>query len=94
LFIPKGAVCILNAWLLNRDPEIYGEEAAHFNPARPLDANGDIALGPLDTNEEGHFSYGFGRRACIDRHVANNFHFIGIGIVLWAAKFEQKKDES
>jgi cytochrome P450 len=94
MFIPKGTVCIPNIWLLNRDPEIYGEDAAHFNPARHLDANGDIAPGPPDTKEEGHFSYGFGRRACIGRHVANNSLFIDIAIVLWAAKFERKKDAS
>jgi len=44
MFIPKGTVCIANVWHLNRDPEIYGEDAAHFNPARHLDANGNTVL--------------------------------------------------
>ena len=39
MFIPKGAICIANAWHMNHDPEIYGESAAHFNPARYLDTN-------------------------------------------------------
>jgi cytochrome P450 len=94
MFIPKGTVCIANVWHLNRDPEIYGEDAAHFNPARHLDADGNIVPGPPDTKEEGHVTYGFGRRLCVGRHVANNSLFIDIAILLWAMKIERKKDAS
>ena len=94
MFIPKGTVCIANVWHLNRDPEIYGEDAAHFNPARHLDANGDVAPGPPDTKEESHVTYGFGRRLCVGRHVANNSLFIDIAILLWATNIERKKDAS
>jgi cytochrome P450 len=94
MFIPKGTVCIANVWHLNRDPEIYGEDAAHFNPARHLDADGNIIPGPPDTKEESHFTYGFGRRLCVGRHVANNSLFIDIAILLWATKMERKKDAS
>ncbi|KAI0248586.1 cytochrome P450 [Lactifluus subvellereus] len=94
MFIPKGTICVANVWHLNRDPEIYGEDAGHFNPARHLDANGDIAPGPPDTKEEGHVTYGFGRRFCVGRHVANNSLFIDIAITLWATKIERKKDAS
>jgi cytochrome P450 len=94
MFIPKGAICIANVWHLNRDPEIYGEDAAHFNPARHLDANGQIAPGPPDTKEESHVTYGFGRRLCVGRHVANNSLFIDIAILLWATTIERKKDAS
>ncbi|KAI9511326.1 cytochrome P450 [Russula earlei] len=92
MFIPKGTICISNIWQINRDPEIYGENAAHFDPTRHLDANGDIAPGPSDSKEEGHFSYGFGRRECPGRHVANSSLFIEIAITLWASKIERKKD--
>ena len=94
MFIPKGTVCIANVWHLNRDPEIYGEDAGHFNPARHLDTDGNIAPGPPDTKEESHFTYGFGRRLCVGRHVANNSLFIDIAILLWATKMERKKDAS
>ena len=43
MFIPKGTICIANVWLMNRDPEIYGENSGDFDPARYLDAVGDIA---------------------------------------------------
>jgi cytochrome P450 len=94
MFIPKGTICIPNVWHMNHDPEIYGEDAAEFNPARYLDANGDVLPGPSDTKEEGHFSYGFGRRICPGRHIANNSAFIDISMMLWASKIERKKDES
>jgi cytochrome P450 len=94
MFIPKGTICIPNVWHMNLDPDIYGEDAAHFNPARYLDGNGDVAPGPSETKEEGHVAYGFGRRRCPGRHVANNSLFIDIAIVLWSSKIEGKKDAS
>ncbi|KAI9443308.1 cytochrome P450 [Lactarius indigo] len=92
MFIPKGTICIANVWHLNRDPDIYGEDAGHFNPARHLDAKGEVAPGPPDTKEESHVTYGFGRRLCVGRHVANNSLFIDIAILLWTLKIERKKD--
>jgi cytochrome P450 len=94
MFIPKGTICIPNIWLMNRDPEVYGENAAQFEPARHLDANGNIASALPDTKDEGHVSYGFGRRECPGRHVANNSLFINMAIILWAMKIERKKDAS
>jgi cytochrome P450 len=93
MFIPKGTICLPNVWQMNRDPEIYGEDAAQFNPARYLDANDKSAPRPSH-KEDGHFSYGFGRRICLGRHLANNSLFIDIAIMLWAGKIERKKDAS
>jgi cytochrome P450 len=92
MFIPKGTVCLPNVWHINHDPETYGDNAAHFEPARYLDANGEIACGPSDAKEEGHVSYGFGRRLCVGRHAANNSLFINMAVLLWATKIERKKD--
>ena len=90
-FIPKGTVCVANVWCLNRDPEIYGPDAEHFNPARHLDESGQIARGPVDTKEEGHATYGFGRRICVGRHLANNSLFINMATILWALRIERAK---
>jgi len=94
MFIPKGTICIANVWLMNRDPEIYGENSGDFDPARYLDAGGDIAPSLPYTKDEGHVSYGFGRRQCAGMHLANNSLFINIAVMLWATKIERKKDES
>ncbi|KAH8984447.1 cytochrome P450 [Lactarius akahatsu] len=58
----------------NLDPDTYGEDATHFNPARHLYANGEIAPGPPDAKEKGHFAYDF----------ANNSLFINIPTALGA----------
>ncbi|KAF8546953.1 cytochrome P450, partial [Imleria badia] len=91
-FIPAGTIVITNVWHLNRDPEIYGADAVHFNPARHLDGKGQVSPGPIDSKEEGHFTYGFGRRICVGRHVANNSLFIDIAMVLWAMNIEPATD--
>ncbi|KAH8993711.1 cytochrome P450 [Lactarius akahatsu] len=43
--------------------------------------------------EEGHISYGFGRRVYPGKHVANNSLFIDIAMMLWACNIEAGKDE-
>ena len=93
MFIPKGTVMIPNIWHLNRDPKIYGADAAQFNPERFLNTNGDLAPCPPDTKEEGHVSYGFGRRICVGKHIANDSLFIEVAMTLWACNIEPGKDE-
>jgi len=93
MFIPKGSMMIANVWNLNRDPEIYGADAAHFNPARFLDTKGEVTSCAPETKEEGHVTYGFGRRVCVGKHVANNSLFIDFAMMLWACRIEPGKDE-
>lgn len=92
MFIPKGSMMIANVWHLNRDPEIYGADAAHFNPARFLNASGEVISCAPETKEEGHVTYGFGRRGCVGKHVANNSLFIDFAMMLWACTIEPGKD--
>ncbi|KAI0269698.1 cytochrome P450 [Russula aff. rugulosa BPL654] len=91
MFIPKGTICLPNAWHMNRDPEIFGKNTEDFDPARYLDASGSMAP---DFKKDGHFSYGFGSRICVGRHMADNALFINIAILLWAMKIERMKDAS
>jgi cytochrome P450 len=91
MFIPKDTVCITNVWHMNHDPELFGENTEHFDPGRYLDAS---APGMSDIKEQGHFSYGFGRRNCVGRYMADNSVFINIAVLLWATKIERKKDAS
>ena len=94
MFIPKGTICLPNVWYMNRDPEIYGENAANFDPARHLDSGGKVTSRESGAKGDGHLSYGFGRRVCVGRHMANNSLFINIAVLLWATKIERKKDAS
>ncbi|TFY59670.1 hypothetical protein EVG20_g7697 [Dentipellis fragilis] len=88
MFIPKGTICLPNVWLIHSDPELYGPDAASFNPARYLDDAGRLKPGLVAE----HLSYGSGRRICVGQHVANNMLFINFAIILWALKIERNKD--
>ncbi|KAN0124435.1 cytochrome P450 [Russula decolorans] len=94
MFIPKGTICLANAWHMNRDPEIFGRNTEEFDPGRYLDASGGISPSGSELKKDGHFSYGFGSRICVGRHMADNALFINITIMLWAMNFERKKNAS
>jgi cytochrome P450 len=94
MFIPKGAMCFVNLWKCHHDPAFYGDDAASFNPERFLDAHGGIVPGPADTRDEGHCAYGFGRRVCVGKQLANNSLFIAIATILWAASLERVRNDS
>ncbi|KAJ7121823.1 cytochrome P450 [Mycena crocata] len=96
-YIPKGTICIPNAWAMNKDPEVYGPDVNEYKPQRYLDKNGKLAPLPpalSDTKDEGHVSYGFGRRICVGRHVANNSLFIDMAYILWALTISPLKDNN
>jgi cytochrome P450 len=94
MFIPKGSIMMANVWSLNRDPEIYGADAVHFNPARFLDTSSEVISLAPESKEEGHVTYGFGRRICVARHIANNSLFIDITMALWACTIKPAKDNN
>ncbi|KAI0293106.1 cytochrome P450, partial [Russula brevipes] len=94
MFIPKGTICAANLWQCHHDPAFYGDDAASFNPERFLDRNSKLVPGPAETRDDGHFTYGFGRRACVGKHMANDSLFIAMATVLWAARLERAQDES
>ncbi|PPQ78648.1 hypothetical protein CVT25_010543 [Psilocybe cyanescens] len=91
-FIPKGTAVFPHIWLMNRDPNIYGQDAEDFNPDRFIDEQGGLIPAIADTKDvrfdliaEGHVSYGFGLRLCPGRHYANDTLFITFARLLWAA---------
>ncbi|KAI0060310.1 cytochrome P450 [Artomyces pyxidatus] len=94
MFIPKGTICFANVVQCNNDPDVYGADYMQFRPERHLDSDGNIAPGPPNTKDEGHVMYGFGRRICVGRHVANDSLFIDFATVLWTLNLEAAKDAS
>jgi len=93
MFIPKGAICMPNTWHCNHDKAVFGEDADEFRPERHLDANnGELLPGPLETNQGGHVTFGFGRRICVGKELALESLFINIARVLWAATLERPRD--
>jgi cytochrome P450 len=93
MYIPKGTICIANAWHCNRDREVFGEDADEFRPGRHLDEKGELLPGPFQTSRAGHVSLGFGRRTCLGKDLANESLFINTTRILWAAKLERALDK-
>jgi len=93
MYIPKGAMCIPNLWHCNHDRAVFGEDAAEFRPERHLDEHGELLPGPVETYQAGHVGFGFGRRICVGKDLANESLFINTVRTLWAAKLARPRDE-
>ena len=94
MFIPKGATYIANVWQCNHDRAVFGDDADEFRPERHLGDDGEPIPGPKETNQEGHVSFGFGRRVCVGRHLANESLFIHTARILWASTLKCAQDEN
>jgi len=88
MFIPKGTICLQNMRVLNFDPEVFGHNAAEFDPFRYLDEKGQVKT-LIEGREEGHMSFGFGRRVCPGRYVAEGTLSIDFATLLWGMRFER-----
>ncbi|KAJ8514323.1 hypothetical protein ONZ45_g8132 [Pleurotus djamor] len=83
--IPKESIIIANVWGLNHDPDVYGDDSYEFRPERFLDSEGKIMTPTaVDTKDEGHVTFGFGRRVCVGRYIANSNLLIQMASILWA----------
>ncbi|KAJ3757815.1 cytochrome P450 [Lentinula raphanica] len=91
-FLPKDTICFSNIWSMHHDTKLYGDDAEHFNPNRFINGDGRVDSSIEDTKDEGHFSFGFGKRICVGRHVANNTMFINIACLLWAFNITAESD--
>ncbi|KEF51439.1 uncharacterized protein A1O9_12588 [Exophiala aquamarina CBS 119918] len=65
-FLPPGTIVGINAWVLHRDPRIFGRDAEVWNPQRWIDAD-TAQLRRMDAHL---FSFGAGKRTCLGRHIA------------------------
>ncbi|KAI9443590.1 cytochrome P450 [Lactarius indigo] len=91
MFIPKGTICLQNMRMLNFNPEVFGSNAMDFDPSRYLDEKGQVKA-VMVGREEGHMSFGFGRRMCPGRFVAEGTLAIDLATLLWAMRFERGED--
>ncbi|KAH7905306.1 cytochrome P450 [Hygrophoropsis aurantiaca] len=69
-YIPKGAIVVPNVWAMTHDENKY-PNASQFKPERFLNAKGEL------NDDTVTLGYGFGRRICPGRHLAD--------ASLWAA---------
>ncbi|WYZ44616.1 hypothetical protein EsH8_VII_001052 [Colletotrichum jinshuiense] len=71
-FIPKEAILLANIWHFTHDPKVYHEPMT-FNPERFLSSEGHEP-----ETDPGKFVFGFGRRICPGRILAENSLFLTI----------------
>jgi cytochrome P450 len=86
--IPKGTVCLPNISVLNFDTEVFGANAVDFDPSRYL-AEKDRVNTFIEGRDDGHLSFGFGRRVCPGKYVAEGTLTIDFATLLWAMRFER-----
>jgi len=88
MFIPKGTICVPNAFHCNHDRSVFGEDADDFRPERHVGEEGELMSGRLKADQGGHVTFGFGRRICVGKELALESLFITTARILWAAKLE------
>jgi cytochrome P450 len=87
-FIPKGTMVMPNFWAITRDESIY-HEPERFNPERFFDADGSLNG---DTVVE--YAFGFGRRACPGKHMADSILWLTLACLLSVFNLSKAKDDN
>ncbi|KAF7365161.1 O-methylsterigmatocystin oxidoreductase [Mycena venus] len=84
-FIPKGATVISNIWAMTRDESVF-PEPNRFNPDRFFTADGKL------NDDDTVLAFGFGRRVCAGRHLADTTVWATIVSVLSTFNITKAKD--
>ncbi|KZP18888.1 cytochrome P450 [Athelia psychrophila] len=86
-YIPAGTVVIPNTWAVLNDERTYSDPFT-FNPGR------FIADGRLDSSvRDTEAAFGYGRRICPGRHMAQGSIWLNIGCILTCFNIEKPVDE-
>ncbi|KAI0628180.1 cytochrome P450 [Trametes polyzona] len=87
-FIPKGSIMIANTWAISRDPAVYPDPEA-FRPERFLDGD-KPSSGARDPYS---YIFGFGRRICPGRYLADASLFLTCASTLHAFQISPPVDD-
>ncbi|KAN0086124.1 Cytochrome P450 [Tylopilus felleus] len=85
-YIPNGAIVVVNVWAISRDKARY-PDGDKFIPERFLNAEG-----VLTEDDPSDFVFGFGRRICPGRYVADASLWSAIATMLATLDFNLAKD--
>ncbi|OAX41581.1 cytochrome P450 [Rhizopogon vinicolor AM-OR11-026] len=85
-FIPQGVVVMANVWAMTHDPEKY-PSPDEFKPERFLHDDGSL------TSDTMPLGFGWGRRICVGRHVADAALWIVIASFLSTFSVHKALDE-
>uniref|UniRef100_A0A0W0F0L2 Cytochrome P450 n=1 Tax=Moniliophthora roreri TaxID=221103 RepID=A0A0W0F0L2_MONRR len=84
-FLPKGTTVIGNVWAITRDPRTYPDPES-FIPERFLNEDG------TPNDDDMSLIFGFGRRICPGRHVANSTTWLAMVSLLTLFDIQKTKD--
>ncbi|KIL66933.1 hypothetical protein M378DRAFT_355739 [Amanita muscaria Koide BX008] len=84
-FIPKGANVFANVWAISRDEIVYPDPEA-FRPERFFKNDGTLK------DDNVMYLFGFGRRICPGRHLADSVIWLTIASVLATFNISKAKD--
>ncbi|KAL0063234.1 hypothetical protein AAF712_009836 [Marasmius tenuissimus] len=85
-YIPKGSLVMGNIWAITRDERRYGPDTDAFKPERFFGADGKL------NDDNLIVAFGFGRRVCAGRHLADAVVWLTIATVLACFKINKPKD--
>ncbi|OSX61398.1 hypothetical protein POSPLADRAFT_1145520 [Postia placenta MAD-698-R-SB12] len=90
--IPKGSTVVGNIWAIHMDPVRYPDPSA-FKPERFYNPDGKLnwASGP-DTHNRDHYIFGWGRRFCSGKYVAEASLFIVLSRLIWGFELHAASD--
>lgn len=65
-FVPGGAIVGVNAWVIHRDPAVFGDDAAQWHPDRWIEADEEKKR----LMDNSIFTFGAGSRTCIGKNIS------------------------
>ncbi|KAF7289932.1 O-methylsterigmatocystin oxidoreductase [Mycena indigotica] len=86
-FIPKGSTIMYNQWAMCRDPQTYPDPET-FKPERFIASDGSLI------RENFPPTYGYGRRICAGKSMADASVWIAIASILSVYNIEKAKDSA
>ncbi|KAF8628642.1 hypothetical protein AX15_003774 [Amanita polypyramis BW_CC] len=84
---PKGSILMANIWAITRDEAVYPDPES-FKPERFLNSDGSL------NDDNMQYAFGFGRRICPGRPVADTLLWLVIATVLSTFNISKAKDEN
>ncbi|PVH96859.1 cytochrome P450 [Periconia macrospinosa] len=64
--LPQGTIVGMNAWVVHRDRDVFGDDADIFRPERWLDCDQSTR----QRMEHGLLTFGAGNRSCLGKHIS------------------------
>ncbi|EIN06320.1 cytochrome P450 [Punctularia strigosozonata HHB-11173 SS5] len=89
-FIPKGSMITVNLWGIYHDPDVF-DDPESFIPDRFLESEFGVRPGVDGSVFKHTMPFGFGRRICPGRHVAEHALRIQTMDLIWGFDFTSEK---